>query len=636
MVRGKFLAAVGALGLLATTMAVGVGARPAAADAYTPVYDSTGGAKDTPAVPAQVTVAASAALEVIVLDADESGTVSIYPCSSGGTTPPILVSYAYGSTVSNLVRTGTAASTLFCFAPSGPAHLRILQWAEPTDPWQALTRATVFDGTVTVGTDTTGIAVAGLAAGATGVSLLVTLADGGSVGAYDCALARPQVGKVVGPAGVQSAEVVILQPAGAKTLCLQALGAAGVHTKVKVEVTGQYGPAVPPSTNGFPYVVFQGQGRLAAPGLEPVTPSRLFDTRSNGGARRPAGSVYELDLAAMAPPGSTAVVMNVTATDATANGFVTVYPCDIARPTASNLNYTVGTTVPNLVTVGLATSAKVCFYSHTPVHLLADLGGWYLLDGGWGYHALAPTRLFDTRSVTGRTPVAAGGVYTYDLTGKVDATTSAVTMNVTVTEPASEGYLTVYPCDEPRPLASNLNYAKNQTVPNLVTVKVGTSLKVCFYAQKQLHLLADLAGSFEDGLDTGFYGLPPQRLFDSRLDPEGALVDGGELALTIPLPKLDGAVFNVTVTEPKANGFVTVYPCGATRPVVSNLNYAAAQTVANLVAVQLNATSQACFYVQRGTHLVVDLAGVYSPDPFIDAIAKLTTQSILQGAAPGV
>ena len=344
--------------------------------------------------------------------------------------------------------------------------------------------------------------------------------------------------------------------------------------------------------------------------------------------------MYELDLAGSAPAGATAVVLNVTATDATAGGFVTVYPCDIARPTASNLNYTAGSTVPNLVKVGLATSAKVCFYTFTPVHLIADLAGWYLLDGGWGYHALAPVRLFDTRLAPRAAPVAAGGTYTFDLTGRVDPSTAAVTMNVTVVDPVSEGFLTVYPCDDPRPLASNLNYAKGQTVANLVTVKVGPSLQVCFYAQKQLHLLADLAGSFEDGLDTGFYGLPPQRLFDSRLDPEGALADGGELALAIPLPKLDGAVFNVTVTEPTAAGFVTVYPCGGARPVVSNLNYAKGQTVANLVAVQLNASGQACFYVQRGTHLVVDLAGVYSSDPLVDAVPALTVQSILQGAAP--
>jgi hypothetical protein len=207
---------------------------------------------------------------------------------------------------------------------------------------------------------------------------------------------------------------------------------------------------------------------------------------------------------------------------------------------------------------------------------------------------------------------------------------------VTVTEPAADGYLTVYPCDAARPLASNLNYARNQTVPNLVTVKLSSDRKVCFFAQQRLHLLADLAGDFEPLLDSGYYGISPERLYDSREDPSGALGAGEVLTLRVPLLKLDGAVFNVTVTETDGPGFVTVYPCGVTRPVVSNLNFVAGQTVPNLVSVQLNGSGEACFYTQTGTHLVVDLSGVYSADPFLDAVPAITVESVIEGADPVV
>ena len=43
----------------------------------------------------------------------------------------------------------------------------------------------------------------------------------------------------------------------------------------------------------------------------------------------------------------------------------------------------------------------------------------------------------------------------------------AVSMNVTVTSPDGEGFITVYPCDS-KPDASNLNYTLDQTVPNAV------------------------------------------------------------------------------------------------------------------------------------------------------------------------
>ena len=49
----------------------------------------------------------------------------------------------------------------------------------------------------------------------------------------------------------------------------------------------------------------------------------------------------------------------------------------------------------------------------------------------------------------------------------------AVALNVTVTQPSVDGYLTVYPCGQAPPLASNLNFERGETIPNLVITKVG-------------------------------------------------------------------------------------------------------------------------------------------------------------------
>ncbi len=45
-------------------------------------------------------------------------------------------------------------------------------------------------------------------------------------------------------------------------------------------------------------------------------------------------------------------------------------------------------------------------------------------------------------------------------------------MNVTVTEPDTDGFITVYPCDKPRPVASNLNFTKGETIANLVVSRI--------------------------------------------------------------------------------------------------------------------------------------------------------------------
>ncbi len=57
----------------------------------------------------------------------------------------------------------------------------------------------------------------------------------------------------------------------------------------------------------------------------------------------------------------------------------------------------------------------------------------------------------------------------------------AVVLNVTVTQPTSHGFLTVWPEGAARPTVSNLNFGAGETIPNLVVVKVGSGGQVDFY-----------------------------------------------------------------------------------------------------------------------------------------------------------
>ncbi|MBT2454171.1 hypothetical protein [Streptomyces sp. ISL-86] len=51
-------------------------------------------------------------------------------------------------------------------------------------------------------------------------------------------------------------------------------------------------------------------------------------------------------------------------------------------------------------------------------------------------------------------------------------------LNVTVTDPKSDGHLTGWPTGTTRPDSSNLNWTTGSTVANLVTVPVGDDGKV--------------------------------------------------------------------------------------------------------------------------------------------------------------
>ena len=52
----------------------------------------------------------------------------------------------------------------------------------------------------------------------------------------------------------------------------------------------------------------------------------------------------------------------------------------------------------------------------------------------------------------------------------------------------------MFPCGEEQPLASNVNYAAGQVVPNAVLAKVGTGGRICVYTSSGTDLLIDVTG----------------------------------------------------------------------------------------------------------------------------------------------
>lgn len=74
------------------------------------------------------------------------------------------------------------------------------------------------------------------------------------------------------------------------------------------------------------------------------------------------------------------MVLNVTVTQPGQGGYLTVYAGGAARPTASNLNFVAGQTVPNLVVAPIGGDGTVALFngSASTVQLIADAAGYYL------------------------------------------------------------------------------------------------------------------------------------------------------------------------------------------------------------------------------------------------------------------
>jgi len=245
---------------------------------------------------------------------------------------------------------------------------------------------------------------------------------------------------------------------------------------------------------------------------------------------------------------------------------------------------------------------------------------------------LAPARILDTRTGLGAPvgKIAAGASLDLAVAGRGGVPSqgvSAVVLNVTVTEPGAPGYLTVYPSDVDASLASNLNFNAGQTIPNLVTVKLGADghVKIKNGSWLGAHVIADVAGYYLAGTPTDpgtFVALPPSRVLDTRTGtgaPTGKLGAGAALNLTIagqagvPASGAGAVIVNVTVTEPGAPGYVTVYPSNVSAPNASNLNFVAGQTIPNLVVVKLGPDGHVKLTNGSwlGTHLIGDVAGYF-------------------------
>ncbi len=120
-----------------------------------------------------------------------------------------------------------------------------------------------------------------------------------------------------------------------------------------------------------------------------LTPARILETRPaplgpigvpNAG---PVGQAQVVNLTVTGVGGVPAtgvgsVVLNVTATQSTANTYVTVFPTGSPLPTASNINPSAGSTAPNLVIARVGAGGQVSLYNNAgTTHLIVDVLGWF-------------------------------------------------------------------------------------------------------------------------------------------------------------------------------------------------------------------------------------------------------------------
>ena len=255
----------------------------------------------------------------------------------------------------------------------------------------------------------------------------------------------------------------------------------------------------------------------------------------------------------------------------------------------------------------------------TPARLADTTDGWVAADG-----------LFE-----GDGMVAAGGTLTVDVAGRagVPADAEAAVLNVTIADATGVGYATVYPCGADVP-TSSLNYTRGSTVANEVIAQLAADGTVCVFTHAGARVVVDVSGYVPKG--SGYTPVTPYRLADTTASwvaadelftGTGPVLGGRQIQVPVagragvPTDAL-AAVLNVTIADPAAGGYATVYPCS---PEVgtSTLNFRPGETVANEVVAKISEGGTVCVFTYATARVVVDVVGYFPENKGYTAVTPM-------------
>ncbi|MDQ1642406.1 MAG: hypothetical protein QOJ90_1757 [Actinomycetota bacterium] len=362
----------------------------------------------------------------------------------------------------------------------------------------------------------------------------------------------------------------------------------------------------------------------------PVTPARLYDSRSTG---LPLAQGAGLDLTVLGvrgipTTGVAAVALNVTATCPSVDTSVIVWPAGQSRTHVQTVNVRAGGTTAGLAVSPVGHDGKVSFLNLTgSTDLTVDVSGYYLSATSQGslFHVTPAFRAVDSRSGAGPLSAGASRTITVPSMDGVDATAmSAVVVNITSLGSVGSGWLTAYPFGAASAGTSTINYGGVGPVANRAVVRLAGGRFTLTAGGAATDYLIDVVGWYAPGVVLSgrtYQALTPVRVLDTRAGTGaamGPLGSSGTLGLTVagvgrPVPVGASAVVmrltGVGATRPT---YVTAWPSGPARPPTSDLNIEPAVTTSNLVVVGVGTSGKIDLYNANGsTHLVADVVGYY-------------------------
>jgi hypothetical protein len=360
---------------------------------------------------------------------------------------------------------------------------------------------------------------------------------------------------------------------------------------------------------------------------------RLADTRSTDcGCTLLDATTMRVDVGGRfgIPDGITAAVVTVTATNITADSFLTAYPAGEALPNTSIVNprrdHDVGNTAIVPVGVGGAIDIRSTITIGSAVDVVVDVTGFFVATDAatqGRFVPATPERILDTRrpgSPTGR--LAPGGSVVVPRPAGVPADSFGLVLNVTSVEASAAGFLNISPTGGTATPTSFMNPDGSGDPLAAFVIAALTIDGLTIHATSGGHVIVDLIGWFtgpsaESSSDGLFVPVSPTRRLDTRGDPRNVGPVGAiEVGFAGVVPPAAAAVAtNVTLDRTNDAGYVTAYPAGTPLPEVSTVNSTRpADTIANAAITRLS-TRGTGYFSDRGTDVIVDVTGYFTGSP---------------------
>jgi len=372
----------------------------------------------------------------------------------------------------------------------------------------------------------------------------------------------------------------------------------------------------------------------------PVQPCRITDTRgANGAFGGPilAGGntrVFPIPNSACGIPATArAYSMNLTVVPESSLGFVTLWPTGQTQPLVSTLNSVDGRIKSNAVILSAGENGGISVFSTDTTHVILDINGYFVTASeptALAFYPITPCRVADTRNIPGPLggpSLLAGETRTFPVLASAcgpfyplspPSNAQAYSVNITVIPKEPLGFLTTWPSGQPRPTVSTLNALTGAITANAAIVPAGAGGGIDVFVTNLTDVIIDINGYFAPPTSVGLslYDLAPCRVEDTRLSPGTPFI--GPLDINVvgspcAVPSTARAfVMNATVVPSGVLTFLTLWPQGATRPLVSTLNALEGFITSNMAIVPTTNGSISAFATEP-THLILDIAGYFAP-----------------------